>query len=119
MRSHVMAAATAAYSLAISLASSSSTEVDDGKPTQQEPVIRDSSKQFIKVVAPEFSSGGPAGGESSIVQDGQSDTESSPRGSSARFAVIRRRSKRARRRIPSRRAACRTRRRRRAWPCPS
>ena len=44
----------------------------------------------------QFPGGGwPAGGESSVVQDGESDTESSPR-----FAVSRRRSKRARRRAP-------------------
>jgi hypothetical protein len=86
MRSHVMAAAAAAYlpaSPPISLVSTSSTEVDDGKPTQPEP------KQcFMKV------------GESSIVQDGQSDTESSQLGGGARFAVSRRRSKRTRRPAP-------------------
>ncbi|KAK3157102.1 hypothetical protein QOZ80_2AG0116200 [Eleusine coracana subsp. coracana] len=98
MRSHVMAAAAAAaaYSPPISLASTSSTEVDDGKPTQQQPVRDISKKCFVKVgAAPEFCGGAAAGGESSIVQDGQSDTESSPR-----FAVSRRRSKRARRRVP-------------------
>ncbi|KAK3153266.1 hypothetical protein QOZ80_2BG0169970 [Eleusine coracana subsp. coracana] len=99
MRSHVMAAAAAAaaYSPPISLASTSSTEVDDVKATQQAPVRDSSKKCFVKVgTAPEFCGGAAAvGGESSIVQDGQSDTESSPR-----FAVSRRRSKRARRRAP-------------------
>lgn len=102
MRSHVMAAAAAAaaaaYSPPISLASTSSTEVDDGKATQQEPVGDSSKKCFVKIPTPEFSSGGAAGGQSSIVQDGESDTESS---SPARFAVSRRRSKRARRRAPA------------------
>ncbi|KAF8728071.1 hypothetical protein HU200_018648 [Digitaria exilis] len=117
MRSHVMAAAaTAAYSPPptppslqlqqsppLSLASTSSTEMDE-KPAQPIPLassslLREGSKKrFIGFVggAPEFSGGGAApGGESSaVVQDGESDTESS----SPRFAVSRRRSKRARRR---------------------
>lgn len=98
MRSHVMAAAaTAAYSPLprqqqsppLSLASTSSTEMDD-KPAQPKSLA---SKKRFSFGAPEFSGGGAAGGESSVVQDGESDTESSPR-----FAVSRRRSKRARRR---------------------
>lgn len=111
MRSHVMAAAAAAYSPPppqqlsppLSLASTSSTEMD-GKPTQQKPlsyVLRENPRKSYKVGAPEFSGGcggGVVAGESSVVQDGESDTES-PRGS-AGFAVSRRRSKRARRRAP-------------------
>ncbi|KAL6906414.1 hypothetical protein ACP4OV_004015 [Aristida adscensionis] len=107
MRSHVMAAAAAVYSPPaplkqqkqqqqsppLSLASTSSIEMGD-KATQQK--IK---KSFLQVGATEFSGGGVAGGESSVVQDGESDTESSPRGG-ARFAVSRRRSKRARRRAP-------------------
>ncbi|CAL4940557.1 unnamed protein product [Urochloa decumbens] len=109
MRSHVMAAAvTAAHSPPpalrqqsppLSLASTSSTEMDD-KPAQHKPVascgLRDGGKKRFGIAgAPEFSGGGAAGGDSSVVQDGESDTESSPR-----FAVSRRRSKRARRRAP-------------------
>ncbi|CAN6288818.1 unnamed protein product [Urochloa humidicola] len=114
MRSHVMAAAvTAAYSPPpplppsrqqsppLSLASTSSTEMED-KPAQHKTVAscgvreRDGGKKRFGIAgAPEFSGGGAAGGESSVVQDGESDTESSPR-----FAVSRRRSKRARRRAP-------------------
>lgn len=111
MRSHVMAAAAAAYSPPppqqlsppLSLASTSLTEMD-GKPTQQKPlsyVLRENPRKSYKVGAPEISGGcgaGVAAGESSVVQDGESDTES-PRGS-AGFAVSRRRSKRARRRAP-------------------
>ncbi|CAD6204458.1 unnamed protein product [Miscanthus lutarioriparius] len=113
MRSHVMAAsAAAAYSpllswqpqsppLSPSLASTSSTEMDDDKPSaRQEPptpcVVREGTKKRFD--SPGFSSGGRAAarGESSVVQDGESDTESS----SPRFAVSRRRSKLARRRAP-------------------
>ncbi|XP_062205791.1 zinc finger protein ZAT9-like [Phragmites australis] len=104
MRSHAMAAA-AAYSPAsppLSLASTSSTEMGD-EPTQRKPlascVLRESPKKSRKVGTPEFSGGGVARGESMVVQDGESDTESSRRGG-ARFAVSRRRSKRARRRAP-------------------
>ncbi|TKV95000.1 hypothetical protein SEVIR_9G333300v4 [Setaria viridis] len=107
MRSHVMAAAvTAAYSPPpplprpqsppLSLASTSSTEMDD-KPAQHKPVascgLRDGAKKRSRIGAPEFSGGWAAGGDSSVVQDGESDTESPPR-----FAVSRRRSKRSRRR---------------------
>ncbi|OEL15603.1 hypothetical protein BAE44_0023376 [Dichanthelium oligosanthes] len=107
MRSHVMAAAvTAAYpplplpSPPLSLASTSSTGMDD-KPAQHKPLassrgLREGDKKGFRNGGPEFSSGGAAGGESSVVQDGESDTESSPR-----FAVSRRRSKRARRRAPA------------------
>ncbi|XP_062201026.1 zinc finger protein ZAT9-like [Phragmites australis] len=110
MRSHAMAAGAAEnspplsqqQSPPLSLASTSSTEMDD-KPTQRKPlascVLRESPKKSRKVGTPEFSGGGLACGESSVVQDGESDTESSPRGS-ALFAVSRRRSKRARRRVP-------------------
>ncbi|KAL6642716.1 hypothetical protein ACP70R_020897 [Stipagrostis hirtigluma subsp. patula] len=102
MRSHVVAAAAAAaysppaplqqqQSPPLSLASTSSTEMGD-KATQ-----RKLKKSFLEVGATEFSGGVVAGGESSVVQDGESDTESSPRGG-AWFAVSRRRSKRARRR---------------------
>jgi hypothetical protein len=103
MRSHVMAASSAAayYSPPpLSLASTSSTEMDDdADPAPQKPptpcVAREegAKKAFC---FPELSGGGRAArGESSVVQDGESDTESSPR-----FAVSRRRSKRARRRAP-------------------
>ncbi|CAL4915505.1 unnamed protein product [Urochloa decumbens] len=110
MRSHVMAAAaTAAYSPPppplppsrqhsppLSLASTSSTEMDD-KPAQHKQMascgLREGGKKRFGIAgAHEFSGGGAAGGGSSVVQDGESDTESSPR-----FAVSRRRSKRARR----------------------
>ncbi|PAN48547.1 hypothetical protein PAHAL_9G389600 [Panicum hallii] len=100
MRSHVMAAAvTAACSPPpLPLASTSSTEMD-GEPAQRRPLascgLRGGAKRRLGIGAPEFSGGGAAGGESSVVQDGESDTESSPR-----FAVSRRRSKRARRRAP-------------------
>ncbi|XP_006662044.2 zinc finger protein ZAT9 [Oryza brachyantha] len=115
MRSHVMAAAAAAYSPpspavelspALSLASTSSTEIEmdeKKKPEQHKApsyVLRENPRKSYKVgAAGEFSGGGAAagGGESSVVQDGESDTESSPRGG-AGFAVSRRRSKRARRR---------------------
>lgn len=103
MRSHVMAASAAVYaplplprqqSPPLSLASTSSTEMDD-RPTRQDPltpcVLREGGKKRFEINAPELS-GGRA---SSVVQDGESDTESSPR-----FAVSRRRSKRARRRLP-------------------
>ncbi|RLN40512.1 zinc finger protein ZAT4-like [Panicum miliaceum] len=108
MRSHVMAAAVTAVctppplpgpqSPPLSLASTSSTEMVDGRPAQHRPLascgLRDGAKRRLGIGAPEFSGGGgAAGGESSVVQDGESDTESSPR-----FAVSRRRSKRARRR---------------------
>ncbi|CAN6283969.1 unnamed protein product [Urochloa humidicola] len=106
MRSHVMAAAvTAAYSPPpavrqqsppLSLASTSSTEMDDNDKPVAPCGLRDGGKKRFGIAgAPEFSVGGAAGGESSVVQDGESDTESSPR-----FAVSRRRSKRARRRAP-------------------
>ena len=113
MRSHVMAAsAAAAYSslrsrqqlppLSPSLASTSSTEMGDDKPAeQQEPpptpcVVREGTKKRFDD-SPGLSGGRAARGESSVVQDGESDTESS----SPRFAVVsRRRSKRARRRAP-------------------
>ncbi|CAN6305910.1 unnamed protein product [Urochloa humidicola] len=101
MRSHVMAAAvTASYSPSrqqsppLSLASTSSTEMDD-KPVAPCGLRGGGKKRLGIAGAPEFSGGGAAGGESSVVQDGESDTESSPR-----FAVSRRRSKRARRRAP-------------------
>ncbi|CAD6342576.1 unnamed protein product [Miscanthus lutarioriparius] len=93
MRSHVMAASAAsAYSpllsrqpqlppLSPSLASTSSTEMDDDKPSaRQEPptpcVVREGTKKRFD--SPGFSSGGRAAarGESSVVQDGESDTES-------------------------------------------
>lgn len=105
MRSHVMAAAvTAAYSPPplplprpqsppLSLASTSSTEMD-GTPVPS-CGLREGAKRRPRIGAPEFSGGGAGGGDSSVVQDGESDTESSPR-----FAVSRRRSKRARRRAP-------------------
>ncbi|KAG0549898.1 hypothetical protein BDA96_01G294000 [Sorghum bicolor] len=116
MRSHVMAASAAAFHspllsrqpqsppLSLSLASTSSTEMGDDKPSaQQKPpptpcVVREGTKKRFDD-SPGFSSRGRAarGGESSVVQDGESDTESS----SPRFAVVsRRRSKRARRRAP-------------------
>ncbi|XP_003572064.1 zinc finger protein ZAT1 [Brachypodium distachyon] len=123
MRSHVMAAAAAATAAAaysppvpqqsppLSLASTSSTAMD-GAQAQRKTlpcVFREDPKESRKVKAggalPEFSGGyfgGPAaGGESSVVQDGESDAESTPRGGGgggAGFAVSRRRSKRARRR---------------------
>ncbi|KAI5017945.1 hypothetical protein ZWY2020_042833 [Hordeum vulgare] len=119
MRSHVMAAAAAAAATAystppppprqqsppLSLASTSSTDTD-GKPAQPKWlswVLRADPGRSCKVGAPEFSGGcfggvTAAAGESSVVQDGESDTES-PRGG-AGFAVSRRRSKRARRRAP-------------------
>ncbi|KAM3403290.1 hypothetical protein ACQJBY_006805 [Aegilops geniculata] len=114
MRSHVMAAAAAAaystpplqqQSPPLSLASTSSTDTD-GKPAQPKRlswVLREDPARSCKVGAPEFSGGcfggvTAAAGESSVVQDGESDTES-PRGG-AGFAVSRRRSKRARRRAP-------------------
>jgi len=75
--------------------------MDDDKPSaRQEPptpcVVREGTKKRFD--SPGFSSGGRAAarGESSVVQDGESDTESS----SPRFTVSRRRSKRARRRAP-------------------
>ncbi|KAF0928679.1 hypothetical protein E2562_006105 [Oryza meyeriana var. granulata] len=113
MRSHVMLATAAGCggggyspsSPALSLASTSSTEIEmdeKKKPQQQKQlsyVLRDNPKKSYKVGAGEFSGGGAvAGGESSVVQDGESDTESSPRGGAGSFAVSRRRSKRARRR---------------------
>jgi hypothetical protein len=108
MRSHVMAAAAAAaaavysppqqqQSPPVSFASTSSTDMD-GKPAQPNwlsCVVREDPRRSCKVGAPEFS-GAVVAGESSVVQDGESDTES-PRGG-AGFAVSRRRSKRARRR---------------------
>ena len=98
MRSHVMAAAvTAAWPPPpLSLASTSSIEVD-GELAQHRPLapcgLRDGAKRRVGIGAGEFSGGGAAGGALSVVQDGESDTESSPR-----FVVSRRRSKRARRR---------------------
>ncbi|KAG2539436.1 zinc finger protein ZAT1-like [Panicum virgatum] len=104
MRSHVMAAAvTAAWQLPprpqsppLSLASTSSIEMD-GELAQHRPLapcgLRDGAKRRVGIGAGEFSGGGAAGGALSVVQDGESDTESSPR-----FVVSRRRSKRARRR---------------------
>jgi hypothetical protein len=106
MRSHVMAASSAAarsplprqQSPPLSPASTSSTEMGDG-PARQKPlaapcVAREGARKAFGF--PGLSGGGrPARGESSVVQDGESDTESSPR-----FAVSRRRSKRARRRAP-------------------
>ncbi|KAM0857800.1 hypothetical protein ACQ4PT_048242 [Festuca glaucescens] len=102
MRSHVMAAAAAAAAAAaysppqqqsppVSFASTSSTDMD-GKLAQ--PSLREDPRRSCKVRAPEFSGAAvaAAAGESSVVQDGESDTES--RG----FGVSRRRSKRARRR---------------------
>ncbi|KAL5229813.1 hypothetical protein ABZP36_028589 [Zizania latifolia] len=113
MRSHVMAAAAAACATSssspqqsppLSLASNSSTEIEmDDKPAQQKPlsyVLRENPKRSYKMEAAEFSGGAAAGGESSVVQDGESDTESPRCG--AGFAVSRRRSKRARRRAPPR-----------------
>ncbi|KAG8092519.1 hypothetical protein GUJ93_ZPchr0012g19066 [Zizania palustris] len=113
MRSHVMAAAAAAcaaslsppeQSLPLSLASTSSAEIEmDDEPAQQKPlsyVLRENPKKSYKVGAAEFSGGAAAAGESSVVQDGESDTESPRCG--VGFAVSRRRSKRARRRAPPR-----------------
>ncbi|KAG8083823.1 hypothetical protein GUJ93_ZPchr0010g9740 [Zizania palustris] len=91
----------------LSLASNSSTEIEmDDKPAQQKPlsyVLRENPKRSYKMEGPqaaEFSGGTAAGGESSVVQDGESDTES-PR-CDAGFGVSRGRSKRARRRGPPR-----------------
>uniref|UniRef100_A0A0D9XMA8 C2H2-type domain-containing protein n=1 Tax=Leersia perrieri TaxID=77586 RepID=A0A0D9XMA8_9ORYZ len=106
MRSHVMAAAAvnSPSSPAMSLASTSSTEIEMGvKKTAASYVLRENPKKSYKVFdAGEFSGDGvvaAAGGESSVVQDGESDAESSPRGGGAgSFAVSRRRSKRPRRR---------------------
>jgi hypothetical protein len=104
MRSHVMAASSAAayYSPPppLSLASTSSTEMDDdADPAPQKPPTPCVAREEGAKKAfgfPELSGGGRAArGESSVVQDGESDTESSPR-----FAVSRRRSKRPRRRAP-------------------
>uniref|UniRef100_A0ACD5U510 Uncharacterized protein n=1 Tax=Avena sativa TaxID=4498 RepID=A0ACD5U510_AVESA len=115
MRSHVMAAAAAAAAAAaysppqqqqqsppVSFASTSSTDMDGklAQPSRLSCVLREDPKGSCKVGAPEFSGAvvAAAAGESSVVQDGESDTES-PRGG-AGFAVSRRRSKRARRRAP-------------------
>uniref|UniRef100_A0ACD5TMW8 Uncharacterized protein n=1 Tax=Avena sativa TaxID=4498 RepID=A0ACD5TMW8_AVESA len=113
MRSHVMAAAAAAAAAAysppqqqqsppVSFASTSSTDMDGklAQPSRLSCVLREDPKRSCKVGAPEFSGAvvAAAAGESSVVQDGESDTES-PRGG-AGFAVSRRRSKRARRRAP-------------------
>ena len=105
MRSHVMAAAATAacsppprpQSPPLSLASTSSTEMG-GEAAQRRPALpprglRDGARRRLGIGAPEFSGGGAPGGNLSVVQDGESDTESSPR-----FVVSRRRSKRARRR---------------------
>ncbi|CAM0956235.1 unnamed protein product [Alopecurus aequalis] len=113
MRSHVMAAAAAAAAYStpqqqqqqsppVSLASTSSTDMDGklAQPNRLSCVLRGDPKRSCKVGAPEFSDAvvAAAAGESSVVQDGESDTES-PRGG-AGFSVSRRRSKRARRRAP-------------------
>ncbi|KAM0877691.1 hypothetical protein ACQ4PT_035327 [Festuca glaucescens] len=105
MRSHVMAAAAAAAAYSppqqqqsppVSFASTSSTDMDGklAQPNRLSRVLREDPK----VSALEFSGAviAAAAGESSVVQDGESDTES-PRGG-AGFGVSRRRSKRARRR---------------------
>ncbi|XP_051195982.1 zinc finger protein ZAT9 [Lolium perenne] len=110
MRSHVMAAAAAAATAAaysppqqqrqqsppVSFASTSSTDID-GKLTQPSR-LSCFLREDPKVGAPEFSGSvvAAAAGESSVVQDGESDTESPRVG--AGFGVCRRRSKRARRR---------------------
>ncbi|KAK1628049.1 hypothetical protein QYE76_002364 [Lolium multiflorum] len=111
MRSHVMAAAAAAATAAaysppqqrqsppVSFASTSSTDID-GKLTQPSRlscVMREDPRRNCKVGAHVFS-GAVVAGESSVVQDGESDTESPRVG--AGFGVCRRRSKRARRRAP-------------------
>jgi hypothetical protein len=106
MRSHVMAAAAAAAAAAAvysppqqqsppaSFASTSSTDMDGKQPAQPNLlscVLREDPRRSSKVGAPEFSGTAvaAAAGESSVVQDGESDTES-PRGGVG-FAVSRRR----------------------------